>query len=219
MEGICSVPGCGRVRRARGFCGGHYQRWAHGQETVSLLTTPYKPPSKCKVEDCQRSVRSEGLCAFHYLRKWQGKPLGDPFRATARRGERSRRDKQGRKQCAECNLWLDVSNFAIQPRSGDGLRARCRDCNRSVRLKNSYGLSLAEFNALLAKQGGVCAICRNLAPRGRWCVDHDHTCCSAQQTTCGACVRGILCDPCNNGLGRFRDDPDLLEAAVSYLRR
>ena len=30
--------------------------------------------------------------------------------------------------------------------------------------------------------------------------------------------RGFLCDSCNTGLGKFKDDPDLLERAISYLR-
>lgn len=217
-ERVCSVPGCGRVHRARGFCGGHYQRWQRGDETDTLLTTPYTPPATCSVEGCERVVRGGGLCSFHHLRQWKGKPLGDPIRRTAAAGERSARDEQGRKKCAECNLWLDVSNFAKQSRSGDGLRGRCRDCNKAVRMRNMYGLSPDQFGALFASQGGACAICGGEAPRGRWCVDHDHACC-AGNTTCGACVRGILCDPCNVGLGRFRDDPELLRAAATYLER
>lgn len=32
-------------------------------------------------------------------------------------------------------------------------------------------------------------------------------------------IRGVLCGHCNSGLGMFRDNPELLQAAVEYLKR
>ena len=79
-----------------------------------------------------------------------------------------------------------------------------------------YGLSIEDYNALLEAQGGLCAICGQAETMKRggvtWdlSVDHDHD---------TGVVRGLLCIACNHGLGRFRDDPRLLEAAIAYLRR
>ena len=56
-------------------------------------------------------------------------------------------------------------------------------------------------------QGGLCAICQT-APAVH--VDHDHE--------TGA-VRALLCFNCNGGLGQFRDDPALLQAAADYVER
>jgi hypothetical protein len=53
----------------------------------------------------------------------------------------------------------------------------------------------------------TCAICRGPEPLA---FDHDHH---------SGLVRGRLCAQCNLGLGAFRDRPDLLDAALKYLRR
>jgi hypothetical protein len=80
-------------------------------------------------------------------------------------------------------------------------------------LKTKYGMSPEQYDALLAAQGGVCAICKNppTDSRGfRMHIDHDHE--------TGA-VRGILCGSCNNGLGNFKDSPDLLVTASCYVTK
>lgn len=63
------------------------------------------------------------------------------------------------------------------------------------------------------RQGGVCAVCgcpEKNSRYGRLAVDHNHE---------NGEVRGLLCDSCNNGLGRFGDNPDRLISAAAYLIR
>jgi len=97
---------------------------------------------------------------------------------------------------------------------------RCRNC---LRLANQASQarrgdsSPEEIEILLAKQNGGCAICGaregHRSARGRSCrlaIDHDH------QT---GTIRGLLCNNCNRGLGRFKDSIALLEAAIRYLKR
>lgn len=89
--------------------------------------------------------------------------------------------------------------------------ARAKRNQRSIWLRN-YGLTVDSHTALLLKQEGVCAICRQ--PGQNWAernlnVDHDHA--SLQ-------VRGLLCGRCNLGLGYFKDAPGLLAAAIDYLK-
>lgn len=76
-------------------------------------------------------------------------------------------------------------------------------------LKYKYGMTPEDFDALLERQSGRCAICRTDTPGVKgWAVDHSHA---------DGHVRGILCTPCNTGLGHFRDDVIRLQAAISYL--
>lgn len=72
-----------------------------------------------------------------------------------------------------------------------------------------YHLTPEESEAL----GRVCRLCGST---DRLVIDHDHACCSGRRS-CGKCVRGRLCHSCNQGLGMFRDDPELLVAAALYL--
>lgn len=80
-----------------------------------------------------------------------------------------------------------------------------------------YGVTQERFEQMLADQNG-CAICHRTEPTDKgWQVDHDHGCCPGFRS-CGECVRGVLCAPCNVGLGAFGDDPERLAAAAAYLR-
>lgn len=80
-------------------------------------------------------------------------------------------------------------------------------------LKRKYGITPERYEEILASQGGLCAICFRKPddPRGfRPHLDHDHE---------TGHVRGILCRPCNKGLGMFADQLAVLRSAVEYLEK
>ena len=89
------------------------------------------------------------------------------------------------------------------------LNARQRVYRRWGWLKRVYGLSIADYEALLARQGGVCGICMKSGAEPL-CVDHCHA---------TGKVRGLLCRACNTGLGFYKDDERLTAAATAYLRK
>ncbi len=83
---------------------------------------------------------------------------------------------------------------------------------RESHLKHSYGITQKEYECMVEKQEGKCAICNEPPCTYHGLViDHDH--CIIQLN-----VRGLICQPCNAGLGKFNDDPSLLEEALKYLR-
>ena len=79
---------------------------------------------------------------------------------------------------------------------------------RKCTLKYYYGITIADYEAMLARQNGVCAICKTKPPGELLCVDHDHA---------TKRVRRLLCRGCNSGLGNYKDDPRLTRKASTYL--
>lgn len=132
---------------------------------------------------------------------------------------RSRRGASAPPRATDECLWCgaDIRNLRSNARycsASCGARTWRRDNpgrHRALRLKCVYGITIKEFDELLESQGGVCAICQSDDPASaNWHVDHCHS---------SDAVRGILCGPCNQGLGNFRDNQAALLAAIDYLAR
>jgi hypothetical protein len=122
----------------------------------------------------------------------------------------------GLKLCYKCRKWLSESEFGVSKREADGLNYQCKRCVRRPYLAK-YGLTQERYDELLEAQGGVCAICQQ-PPSRAFDIDHDHNCCP-QGSSCGKCVRGLLCFNCNSALGKLKDDVESLKRAVTYLTR
>lgn len=146
------------------------------------------------------------------------------------------------KRCCRCKETKNIDDFYNNRGTRDGKTADCRVCsyerskawkeanpdkwkaitrqssvrrkdaNRDYTLRRKYGISMADFDALLLEQGGVCAICGG-GPTARYQqldVDHDHE--TGQ-------VRGLLCGSCNRGMGLMGDSVNALISAATYLIR
>jgi hypothetical protein len=143
-----------------------------------------------------------------------------------KRGIKERRQSSepvpaGFKWCPDCDTVKPLAGFARTTATASGYHSYCLPCHnargkeskqrlyggtREYHLRARYGIGQDVFDELLAEQGGVCAICRAPDPQH---VDHDHR---------TGWVRGILCFNCNGGLGQFRDDPEHLASAITYLK-
>lgn len=138
------------------------------------------------------------------------------------------------KICTGCKQDKDLEEFALHPKGKHGRNPKCKACkngmasrfytdNKEVilarqrdqragqghRRRHLFGLTPEDVKALIAAQDGCCAICRTPLPFEKFCVDHCHT---------TGKIRGMLCNGCNVGLGMFRDRPELLSKAISYLK-
>lgn len=91
-------------------------------------------------------------------------------------------------------------------------------------LKKRYKMTLLDVENLYMTQNGLCPICNKQLEnpaleetvRFSMSIDHDHACCPGD-TTCGNCIRGLLCRDCNLMIGHAKDNLDTLKKAVEYL--
>ena len=87
---------------------------------------------------------------------------------------------------------------------------------RNNLLKNRFSITIDEYEKILKRQNGLCAICLQKETRltrgsknfKRLCVDHDHI---------AGKIRGLLCHDCNLAVGNFKDNPDICIRASQYL--
>ena len=154
--------------------------------------------------------------------------------------------ESGLQTCTRCEKPLPLQEFHKQKGAPTGHRTTCRKCRGVVRSANKaersakdkaryqankeerriktrcykFCLTPEQYKSLLKQQDECCAVCRCTTPGGvgGWHVDHDHACCPGKKS-CGHCVRGILCSPCNMALGNVKDSPEILLSLVNYLAK
>lgn len=146
---------------------------------------------------------------------------------------------KGLRKCRLCRRWEVLSNFHKDLSKKDGFRHECKTCrlkqareyyntakrkefvsryiklNKTRRRNNTlrymYNLSIEDYEQMLFRQNGKCAICGKVEERKSspfLCVDHCHK---------TGKIRGLLCHRCNSAIGKLNDDPELLRKAIVYL--
>lgn len=220
----CQIGGCGRRVVSNGLCDTHRKRLErHGH------TDQTRPDSWGAIQ--KHPLRN----AWNYLHRHRGRITiagewkDDFLRFAVDVGERP--SPAHKLFAADESKPIGPGNFVwkraiterVEGEDSQTYRNRQQRVYRSVRkeafkdydLKRLFGLSFAEYEKLLDKQDGCCAICgerERLTIRGKvtaLAVDHCHK---------NGVVRGLLCSKCNQGLGCFRDDTELLTKAIDYLR-
>jgi len=88
---------------------------------------------------------------------------------------------------------------------------------RAAYLRRKYKMTLQEF---LERAANGCEICGD-KPERTLHVDHDHKCCNVLNT-CGECVRGIICNKCNQAVDKYeaglmRPDYPIVDKIKEYV--
>ena len=133
------------------------------------------------------------------------------WKRAANEAERLERRRASRRKWRQTH-WLQILADQRQRRRTDPVylekeRARRRKSERKRLLETVYGITMEQYEDMVARQDGRCGICGR-RPKGSLCVDHCH---ATRQ------IRKLLCRNCNSMLGFACDDPDVLEQAAGYL--
>jgi hypothetical protein len=111
--------------------------------------------------------------------------------------------------CHMCGQFKPRDEFFSPSGTYLGMCTRCAvygmDTAFIARIRGRYGLTAIEYCAMLLRQHGLCAVCEKFRPLH---VDHCHI---------TGKVRGLVCVPCNTGMGHFQHDPVLLRAAADHI--
>jgi hypothetical protein len=146
------------------------------------------------------------------------------------------------KTCTKCEKKLSLDKFYKHKSYKDGHYSRCKDCyneyqrSDKTKIKNNirnivtgyhhkrssyfkdyhfkkkYGISTIEYNQMLVSQNFLCKICKvhhTEAHNGLY-VDHCHK---------SEKVRGLLCQKCNSAIGMLREDINIINNVLEYLKQ
>lgn len=72
---ICSITGCNKEARCRGWCGAHYSRWRHWGDPRPDLPLKREKVYYCSVDGCRRDAKAKTFCVGHYAKFLK---YGDP---------------------------------------------------------------------------------------------------------------------------------------------
>ncbi len=162
--------------------------------------------NSCTDSACEDVAVARGLCKKHYNSRYWRATKGVPPPRVA-------------KTCSSCNDRAVAKGLCRKHYSahryvtlfkGRPASARRKRAARDHELRTLYGITYAQYDALVRRQRGLCAVCKQ-PPRNKYglCVDHCHK---------KGHVRGLLCAGCNTALGVLERDKKWMRAALNYLK-
>lgn len=190
----CTVEGCGRPHKARGYCQTHYMQFKRGAPVVAeIKSRVHGRDPICTVDGCSKAERANGLCDMHYMR-------------VKRHGSTEFRDRsRSLKPCGfpGCDRPLLSNGY-------------CQRHALRLRKLTEFGLTMEWFIETGTRQNWLCLICDqpetsvfvNSGEIRELAIDHCHE---------HGHARGLLCNNCNRAIGLLRDDPVVLRKAADYL--
>lgn len=126
-------------------------------------------------------------------------------------------DGFSKKICNICHKLKKTTEFAKNQNAKDNRSVRrpsCKDCR--IKMEGKDVSRINKFKWLKVKpvnEPFECPVCKKRTIAGvtsKLVLEHNHL---------TGKVGGWICDSCNTGLGRFKDDVELLKSAIEFLKK
>lgn len=196
---------------------------------------------KCMIEGCDREAKVRGWCKPHYVREWkkvnvsiEAREGNEMYNTWANKKhkrvpewdsfEQFKKDVgpipgAGYRLCRKDTkaIWgpgnVEWRVVEIPKEPGESMKDYVARQARKSKLRDNYGLTQEQYDAMFEAQGGVCAICKEpersrRVKRLNLSVDHCHK---------TGKIRGLLCSGCNTAIGHFYEDIEVMIRAKKYL--
>jgi Recombination endonuclease VII len=229
---ICGVDGCERqllARNTTGFCFAHCNHTPNAakrkaEERAQAEARRLQWPT-CAADGCTKKLRKDNKSGRCYKHRHVPVSPADRGQCSVEGCGRMLSPKNTLGRCIEHSLprWVAAECAAegcTKKLNVTNLTGLCGQHTNGYRrdhvLRRDYGITEAEYDAMLAAQNGLCALCGKPPKPGgkgtasRLNVDHDHE---------TGRVRALLCTNCNRGIGFFKDNPTLMRRAAAYVTR
>lgn len=111
------------------------------------------------------------------------------------------------------HILKESKDYRLRVKSDPELKKKRDLYFRKHRLEHKFGITLEQYDSMLKDQDFGCAICgtTDFGKRRKYFhVDHNHK---------TGKVRGLLCNNCNAMLGMAKDDSNILESGIKYLKK
>lgn len=211
----CSVDGCDRPAKAKGYCERHYGNLWRTGEPVPLFGYGERVKHPLYATwDYQKRCAQGRVAAWadfwQFVADAPPKPSGKHM---------ARRYSINEPWGPENFYWHQLAPAATTHKERQrAWRARNPLASKGHSLKKQFGITLDTYMEMYEAQGGRCGICgRQGAPfsasKGKsetLAVDHCHG---------TGRIRELLCPNCNKGIALFKESPHELRKAISYLQR
>lgn len=133
--------------------------------------------------------------------------------------------------CKSCKKEKSIIDFPVYKRKDEVLLLRRHKCTKCYNaqvvawqednpdakqrryVEKNWNMTLEEYRTLLNTGCEVCGTLENLV------IDHDHACCPKKSTSCGKCIRGVLCNRHNLAEGCLKGNPEEAYALAEYMEK
>lgn len=116
-------------------------------------------------------------------------------------------------RCKQCHSRLRREHYLANQEKYQTM-ARVHHGSKIERQAKRHNISIKTLSSMFARYDGACWVCKT---RPATSVDHDHACCSGRDGSCGKCIRGVVCSPCNTAIALLGDNEKGVAKALQYL--